>query len=126
MKIVLANDTEYQATSASLTEDDQLCITLTELSDPLNETRVRKSLTLEAMSSVKFYKNDTEYTVYENYVLLDSYKVKINEESFDMTLYFNKYIDNKRVETLEKKCNVLFDVTKQVLTELVPGIKLGI
>lgn len=126
MKIVLATGTEYQGSNVEITEDGQLCITLTGLTEPLNEIIVRKSLTVEAMTSVKVYQDETEYTVYENYTLLDFYKVKLNPESFDMTVYFSKYADSKRVDDLEKSSNALFDSINFILLELFPGIKISI
>lgn len=126
MKIVFATEAEYTATEAVITEDGQLSISLSELTEPLNETIIRKSLTTEALSTIKYYSNETDFYVFENYTLLDNYKVKMNENTFNMTIYLDKYADSKRVEELEKNSNTLFDVTGYMLTDLIPGIKLGI
>ena len=126
MKVELATGTEYQGSNAEVTEDGQLCITLTGLTEPLNETIVRKSFTFAAMSAVKCYQDDTEYQVYEGYTLLDYYNVKIKDNSFDMVLYFSKYADSKRVDDLEKNVSLIFDSVYYILAELIPGIRLGI
>lgn len=126
MKIVLATGTEYEATEAIVNEEGQLCISLIGLTEPLNETIIRKSLTFEALVTIKYYTNETEFEVFENYALLDSYKVKLNENSFDMVIYLDKYADSKRIDELEKNTDVLFDATGYILLDLIPGMKIGI
>lgn len=125
MKIVLTTGAEYSTSGVSLMSNGMLCISLIDLKEPLNETIIRKAMSTAAMASLKYYNSDTEYTVYENYTLLESYNVKFVENAFNMTLYFSKVIDNKRIEVLEGKCNVLSDVTNFIATDLVPSIKIG-
>jgi hypothetical protein len=73
-----------------------------------DETAVRKSMTSDALSAIKYYTSDTEYTTYENYVIVDNYRVKKNSSgTYDMMFYLVKDDNNPRVTAI----NIVYPIT---------------
>jgi hypothetical protein len=89
MKIVLSNNTEYQVSSIFMQQENQLCIGFTGISD---YTALRASLTPDILTTIKYYTDDTNFTVYEGFTEpAPTSKVTATPDGkFDIAMYFNR------------------------------------
>jgi hypothetical protein len=107
MKIILNDNTEYSVSAVFMQKENQLCIAFTGIPD---YATFRASLTPDALSVIKYYANDMEYSTYEGYTqFVKANVVEITEGALDVAVYFNKE------DELTQQVNTLQDTVDQLV-----------
>ena len=123
-KVVLNTGYEHTVTLVAKQSEIQLCIAFVNVTD---EDVLRKQCTADAMTKVKSYEEDNSYVTYENFVSFDhSFTTDNNDGTKNVAMYFNFDSQNTRIANLEQQVNGLYDGLLSILTEVIPGLKIGL
>jgi hypothetical protein len=89
MKAVLKTLEDFQVSSVFMQAENQLCISFVGITD-YNELRAK--LTVQAMTEVKVYSNETDFVAYEDFTkLIDPSQIfKTVDGTYDIVTVFEK------------------------------------
>lgn len=123
-KVILGTGYEHAVSLVAKQSETQLCIAFIDVTD---EDDLRNQCTAEAMSKIRYYAEGDSYTTYENFTTFDhSFTTDNTDGTKNVAMYFDFDSQNTRVSNLEKQVNGLYDGMTSILTEFIPGLKIGL